>query len=175
MNTRFFTQYFLIPGTILASGFFLVYQVLPQIGYSPQFNSVFSLAQAREDEDEEDDDEDEDEDEDEEHTSTQTTSTSTKSSASSTKQTTTTKEVIEYQPVTETIIVIDPLYQQDSDGDGLVDGLDPDPATDQRLYFTDDDGDGMPNIWDRYPGEDDFAYLNEETDTNQNGLIDAYE
>ena len=85
------------------------------------------------------------------------------------------KEVIEYKPVTETIYVTEAAYAIDTDGDVLVDALDPDPLIPQSEYFTDIDGDGMPNALDRYHDEDDFAYYEFETDDNGNGILDSYE
>ncbi|MEP7162422.1 MAG: hypothetical protein ABI747_01520 [Candidatus Moraniibacteriota bacterium] len=85
------------------------------------------------------------------------------------------KNIIEYRPVTKTVSVIEPAFTTDTDSDGLVDGMDPDPQIDQHQYFTDDDSDGMPNVWDQYPNEDDFSYLDEASDVNHNGLIDMYE
>ncbi len=62
-------------------------------------------------------------------------------------------------------------YATDTDGDGLVDAVDPDPKVPQQAYFTDDDGDGVPNLFDKHPGEDDFAYIDATADTN--GIIGA--
>lgn len=85
------------------------------------------------------------------------------------------KEVIEYKPVIETIVVTEKAYDTDTDGDKLVDALDPDPSVPQSEYFTDDDGDGVPNAIDSYPNEDDFSYYEFETDDNHNGILDSYE
>lgn len=85
------------------------------------------------------------------------------------------KEFIEYRPVTKTIIVTEEAYNKDTDGDVLVDALDPDPLIPQSEYFTDIDGDGIPNALDRHHDEDDFTYYEAETDTNNNGILDSYE
>lgn len=122
---------------------------------------------AREDEEDEDREEEEDEDDDSESSATQ--------SAPKTKTIKVIKEVIEYRPVTETIIVTEAAYAKDADGDTLVDAIDPDPLVPQSEYFTDIDGDGIPNALDRHHDEDDFAYYDFETDTNENGILDSYE
>lgn len=85
------------------------------------------------------------------------------------------KQVVEYKPVTETVVVTEEAYAKDTDGDLLVDALDPDPRIAQSEYFTDIDGDGVPNAIDRYHDEDDFAYYEMETDDNGNGILDSYE
>lgn len=85
------------------------------------------------------------------------------------------QEVIEYKPVTVTIYVTEAAYAKDTDGDELVDALDPDPLVLQNEYFTDTDGDGVPNAIDRHHDEDDFAYYEFETDDNNNGILDSYE
>lgn len=128
------------------------------------------------------DDENEDRDTGErENTSTTPTGTTdTTSSAPAPKKKTTktvpvTKDVITYRPVTKMVTVTDPGYDTDIDNDGLVDALDPDPTRPQSEYFTDIDGDGVPNAFDAHHDEDDFAYFVDETDTNQNGVIDSYE
>ena len=77
--------------------------------------------------------------------------------------------------VTKVETVTPQEYQIDSDGDGLVDAIDPDPKRSQKDYFTDSDGDSVPDAFDRHSGEDDFAYSDANTDTNGNGIIDAYE
>lgn len=83
---------------------------------------------------------------------------------------TVTRQVTTY----ETRLVSDTSYLTDTDADGLVDAIDPEPNRDQREYFTDIDGDGVPNAFDEHHDEDDFAYLDDE-DLNNNGILDAYE
>lgn len=73
------------------------------------------------------------------------------------------------------VTVTPPEYQTDTDQDGLVDAIDPDPTHRQQDYFTDSDGDSVPDIYDRHPGEDDFAYVESGTDADGDGIIDAYE
>lgn len=85
------------------------------------------------------------------------------------------QEVVETIPVTETYVETDPGYDIDSDGDGLVDAIDPDPVVSQTAYFTDDDGDSVPNAIDTHPGSDDLLMLDELTDANANGILDSYE
>lgn len=88
-----------------------------------------------------------------------------------------TVEVTRYEvrQVVRTVVVLAPEYETDTDGDLLVDGIDPDPRVHQREYFTDTDGDGIPNVFDRHHGEDDFAYYDGEEDADSDGLLDSYE
>ncbi len=153
---------------LLFSGVFLSFSVtVPSHNGSPSL-SFLPVALADDDEDEEDEDEDEEEDEDEDEEEER---------ASTPKQKTirVVKEVIEYKPVTTTVIVTEEKYAKDSDGDTLVDAIDPDPLVSQKEYFTDSDDDGVPNALDSYPNEDDFAYYAFETDDNNNGILDSYE
>lgn len=86
------------------------------------------------------------------------------------------QNVIEYKSVTKTVTVTDEEYRIDSDGDGLVDAIDPNPTIKQSEFFTDIDGDGVPNAFDLHHDEDDFAYFDDaETDMNSNGILDSYE
>lgn len=86
------------------------------------------------------------------------------------------QNVIEYKPVTKTVVVTEEEYRIDSDGDLLVDAIDPNPLVKQDEYFTDTDGDGVPNVFDRHHDEDDFSYFDDaETDVNINGIFDSYE
>jgi hypothetical protein len=135
--------------------------------YSHPIGTWWMTAQAeREDEDEDEEDEDDREDE---------TNTQKETKTSKPKTIQVIKEVVEYKPVTETIVVTEEAYTKDTDGDLLVDALDPDPRIAQSEYFTDIDGDGVPNAIDRYHDEDDFAYYEMETDDNENGILDSYE
>lgn len=134
-----------------------------------RFNPFFAwIAQAEDDEEEEDEDEEEEEreDEDEEYSSSKNSSPSNQ---------TTTRQVITYQQITKTTQTVAPGYDKDTDGDGIVDAIDPDPSKDQREYFTDSDQDGIPNAYDKHPGKDDFTYDENAQDENQNGVIDSYE
>ncbi len=119
----------------------------------------------------EDDDRETEHESDDEHTSSSSTPASSKKS-SSTKSViqTVTKTIVTY----ETKLVNDPEFLTDTDGDGLVDAIDPEPQYDQRKYFTDSDSDGVPDAFDQHPGEDDFAYHDDE-DMNLNGILDSYE
>ncbi len=117
-------------------------------------------------EDDEDEDEDEEEDDEEEHKSSSKKSTAT-------EMVTRTYTVIER--VAQTVLVTPQEFLSDRDGDLIVDALDPDPDVHQREYFLDDDGDDVANVNDRYPGQDDFSVFDEETDENNNGIIDSYE
>lgn len=69
---------------------------------------------------------------------------------------------------------IDWGYDKDSDGDKLVDAIDPNPTIPQSELFTDDDGDSVPNANDAHKGEDDYLYQEFE-DVNQNGIADFLE
>ncbi|NTW45764.1 MAG: hypothetical protein HGB18_01760 [Candidatus Moranbacteria bacterium] len=80
----------------------------------------------------------------------------------------------ETRQVTRTVLVMPEEYRTDSDGDRLVDALDPDPKVPQWEYFTDDDGDAVPNVFDRHPDEDDLAYSENGTDADHDGIVDAY-
>lgn len=145
----------------------VLFMTLP-ISFSahPPFLATVS---AREDEEEEDYEED---DADERGNDSEP---ATKESAPKTKTIKVIKEVVEYRPVTETIMVTEEAYAKDTDGDVLVDAIDPDPLVPQSEYFTDIDADGIPNALDRHHDEDDFAYYDFETDTNGNGIFDSYE
>ncbi len=114
----------------------------------------FSLVAFAEDEDEDDEDEEDERD----------------PSSGKTIMQTITQQVTTY----EIRRVNDPEFLIDSDGDLLVDAIDPDPSHDQREYFTDTDMDGVPNIFDKHHDEDDFAY-HDDTDLNGNGILDSYE
>lgn len=70
--------------------------------------------------------------------------------------------------------VTDAGYDVDTDKDGLVDAIDPDPQIPQIKYFTDTDSDGIPDALDQYPGEKDYSVF-EDQDANHNGVLDSYE
>jgi hypothetical protein len=78
----------------------------------------------------------------------------------------------EAQPVYAT--VIDAGYNIDSDKDGLVDAIDPNPSISEKLLFTDTDKDSVSDALDKHLGENDFSFI-EDTDANSNGIIDSYE
>ena len=134
--------------------------------HSQKSTSYFSNPALAEDEDEGEEYEDDEDDYKETKTSKPKTITKTIDVV---------KNVVEYKPVTETVIILDEAYQKDTDGDQLVDAIDPDPLLKQSEYFTDIDGDGVPNALDQHHDEDDFAYYDFETDENNNGIIDSYE
>ncbi len=85
--------------------------------------------------------------------------------------------VTEYQErqVSRIVVVTPPEYRTDSDGDGLVDAIDPEPRRRQQEYFTDTDGDSVADAFDMHHDEDDFLYDEAGTDTDGNGIIDSYE
>jgi hypothetical protein len=78
------------------------------------------------------------------------------------------------EPVIKYITVVEPGYGIDTDKDGLVDAIDPDPNIHQEEYFTDSDNDSVPDVLDAFPGEDDFYYI-EFIDENNNGVVDFFE
>lgn len=102
-------------------------------------------------------------------------STRSSGSSSSAKAVTTYVTKYETRQVSKVVTVTPPEYGTDTDGDGLVDAIDPDPNRPQKDYFTDSDGDSVPDAYDRHPGEDDLAYVESGTDQNGNGIVDAYE
>ncbi len=63
--------------------------------------------------------------------------------------------------------------KRDTDGDLLVDGLDPHPTVPEQAYFTDDDGDDVPNALDQYPGLDDFFVFPDDADQDGDGVRDV--
>ena len=80
----------------------------------------------------------------------------------------------EVRSVTKVVDVTPEDYLKDTDGDGLVDAIDPHPAIPESEFWTDTDGDSIPNAYDLHHDEDDFAYV-EGTDVNNDGIIDVYE
>ncbi|MCW1888674.1 MAG: hypothetical protein KIH67_003930, partial [Candidatus Moranbacteria bacterium] len=123
-------------------GLFILFLFLWHIQFpltSSQKNfSSFMTAIA--DEEEEEEDEDEEDEEDEEY----------EKSKPSTKTIDVIQNITEYKPVTETVVTLDDSYQKDTDGDQLVDAIDPNPLIKQSEYFTDTDGDGVPNALDQH-------------------------
>lgn len=115
----------------------------------------FPIAWADDDEDDDEDDEDEDEDEERESKPVE-------------------KIVTTYQQVQRTIVMLDEKFKIDTDGDRLVDGLDPDPLVSQLDYFMDDDEDAVPNALDRFPGVDDFFAFEDSDDQDGDGILDAF-
>lgn len=81
----------------------------------------------------------------------------------------------ETKPVITQTVTMPKEFQRDTDGDFLVDAIDPDPTTAQWEYFTDSDEDGVPNVYDKYPNENDFSFYEQGADANNNGLVDSYE
>jgi hypothetical protein len=120
--------------------------------------------------DDEDDEGEEGGDEEGDVRSNTSPSSTRKSSSTKTIMQTVTRQVTTY----ETRLMNDPEFLTDTDGDLLVDAIDPEPNRDQREYFTDTDGDGVPNAFDKHHDDDDFAYYDDD-DTNKNGILDSYE
>lgn len=130
-----------------------------QYGFS--FSSVnwLPVAWAEDDDDDEDEDEDEeDEDDDEDRETSKPVE----------------KIVTTYQQVQRTIVMLDEKFKIDTDGDRLVDGLDPDPAVSQLEYFMDDDEDAVPNALDKFPGADDFFTFDDSEDQDSDGILDTF-
>lgn len=166
---------------ILTFGLGIGLSFVPKLSHS--FAGVHpALAREEEDEDEEDEEEHEEDDDEEHRSRTAETSTTTTTEPieavkkeKAPKPKTIVQEIVEERPVVETYIETDPGYETDEDGDGLVDAIDPDPATPQSDYFTDDDSDSVPNALDTHPGIDDILALDEMNDSNANGVLDVYE
>lgn len=146
-------------GVFVAVGSFFISGVDMRI--YPPIDTVF----ADDDDDDKDEDED-DEDEDDEGEDEDDDREERRETISVTRY--------EVRQVSRVVTVLAPEYEKDTDGDLLVDGIDPNPLVHQREYFTDTDSDGVPNVFDRFSGEDDFAYF-EEDDADQDGILDTYE
>lgn len=118
--------------------------------------------------DDRDDEEDEGDKEDEENSEN-------KSSVKSSRTLTTKESVITtYRLVEKTVTFLDEKFKIDTDGDLLVDGLDPHPTIPEPAFFTDDDEDAVPNALDKYPDEDDFFLFQDEDDQDKDGILDAF-
>ncbi|HWQ60194.1 MAG TPA: hypothetical protein VN420_03530 [Candidatus Fimivivens sp.] len=151
------TRYFLV--AFLAVFAFLSF---PFLGTSKNaLNHPFVKTVFGESDDEEDEEDDDEEDDD--------------GGSGSSKVVTTYVTQYVTKQVPTTVTVTPSEYLTDTDGDGLVDAIDPDPTHREQEYFTDSDGDSVPDIFDRHHGEDDFAYVESGTDADENGIIDAYE
>ena len=80
----------------------------------------------------------------------------------------------QFENVVRYISIVDLGFDVDTDGDKLVDALDPDPTIPQQQLYTDGDGDSVPDAYDRYAGKDDYSYQ-EFADANNNGILDLFE
>lgn len=125
-------------------------------------------------EDDDDDEEDEEEEEDENEEEDDDDYEEYEETAPAPEEVTYEEVLVYPAPQVTYIWVYDSGYDIDTDKDGLVDAIDPDPNVDQRLYFTDTDSDGVADASDKYPTENDF-YMSEDTDTNNNGIVDSIE
>lgn len=128
---------------------------------------VLGDSSEREDEDDEGDEEDEDDKDD--------SANSGAGSSSSTKTVTTYITRYETRQVSKTVLVTPVEYQTDTDGDGLVDAVDPDPKRHQKEYFTDTDGDLVADAFDLHHDDDDLTYVEGGADADGNGVVDSYE
>lgn len=118
------------------------------------------------------DDEDEDEDEEEEEYEDEDDDREEAKTTVKEKKQTVTRYVTER--VEQVVDVTPKEFLRDTDGDRLVDGVDPHPSIHESEFFTDIDQDGVPNALDRYHDEDDFAFF-DDSDDNSNGILDTYE
>jgi hypothetical protein len=121
------------------------------------------FAEDDEDEEDEEDEEDDEDEEDEEDDDEKDTKKSYQESVITT-----------YKLVEKTVTTLDEKFKIDTDGDLLVDGLDPHPTVPESAYFSDDDEDAVPNAVDAYPGKDDFFIFDDEADRDEDGLIDSF-
>jgi hypothetical protein len=129
-------------------------------------NKVFAETQEREEEPE--DEANKDDDEEDEHDEDSNEYYETTKNNLNTFEVQTTKPTVTY---TSEIAL---GYDIDTDGDKLVDAIDPDPRIPQTEFFTDDDNDKVANAFDKYKGEDDLKYIDFE-DKNNNGIMDSLE
>lgn len=135
-----------------------------QYGFSFSSANWLPVAWAEDDDDDEDEDEDEEDDEDEDDGEDEGREVSKPVE----------KIVTTYQQVQRTIVMLDEKFKIDTDGDRLVDGLDPDPTVSQLEYFMDDDEDAVPNALDKFPGADDFFTFDDSEDQDSDGILDAF-
>jgi len=132
-------------------------------------NSSISKVFAEDDDEEEDESEDEDEEDDEDEDDDEE-----RNNNSQEEYTYETVTVPAEKPIVKYVPVVALEYRTDTDGDGLVDAIDPNPTISEYKLFTDDDLDSVANAWDKYPGEDDFSYI-DYLDANNNGITDDLE
>jgi hypothetical protein len=156
---------------ILALGILLTGVVCTKLAVARVSKSLYQpqYVLAEDDENDERDEKDERDDDDNEDNE------DNKSGASTEETVIYTQEVL--QPATPTYVQVQIVaieFQTDTDKDGLVDALDPNPTVDQRLFFTDSDNDGVMDASDQHSGENDLAYLTFE-DANTNGILDMFD
>jgi|GEM_PF-1431420 len=139
-------------------------------GFLENSTRLTALAEEDEEDEEEEEDEESEEDEDKEDESEDDEDSSEYEQQS--------EEVVMYEslelPAPIYKKVVDPGYDADTDGDGLVDAIDPNPLIHQKDFYTDSDGDSVPDALDTHQGDDDFSFV-EFTDTNSNGINDLLE
>lgn len=131
--------------------------------YSKKVSGISFTAVYAEEDDDEDEDEEEEEDEDYEDSDDETPQESYE-----------TVVQLAPQPIVKNVTVIDPEFTTDTDGDKLVDAIDPNPTIPQWKFFTDTDNDGVAEAFDLHPNENDFLYITLE-DSNNNGIVDTFE
>ncbi len=146
------------------SGLFLTVFPVEKNGFFPQ-RIVPNILSARAEED----DSGEERERDNDHASS---SGQSQTSISSVQTQTITR--YEVRSVTKVVDVTPAEYLIDTDGDGLVDAVDPHPTVPESEFWTDTDRDSIPNAYDLHHDEDDFTYF-EGTDVNHDGILDMYE
>lgn len=146
--------------------FVAVVLIVGHVDFDYKTNPIISTAYADDDDEDEEEDHEDEEDEDDDDRKEPKKKSSTE-----------TRYVTHYEvrQVSRVVTVVPEEYRKDTDGDRLVDAIDPDPLVPQQEYFTDTDGDGVPNVFDQHHDEDDFAYFDSEYDTNDDGIIDSFE
>ncbi len=127
-----------------------------------------------EDDEDEEDEEDEEDDEDEEEEEDEDEEDEDEDEDGDTKKSYQESVITTYRLVEKTVTTLDEKFKLDTDGDLLVDGLDPHPTVPESAYFSDDDEDAVPNAVDAYPGKDDFFIFDDEADRDEDGLIDSF-
>lgn len=127
-----------------------------------------------EDDEDEEDEEDEEDDEDEEEEEDEDEEDEDEDEDGDTKKSYQESVITTYRLVEKTVTTLDEKFKLDTDGDLLVDGLDPHPTVPESAYFSDDDEDAVPNALDKYPDEDDFFLFQDEDDQDKDGILDAF-
>jgi hypothetical protein len=143
---------------------YLLIALLAVLSLSPgirsSVNNRIGVVHADDDKEEEDEKDDEEEEEEDD--------------ASLSGETTAPQPITETKSIPVKVVTIAPEYSTDTDGDKLVDAIDPNPDVPQEKYFTDSDSDGVPDAFDQYPDANDF-YITADSDDDGNGISDSIE